>query len=139
MLKLNINNLRSAFVAAAPLAASSNGIGQVLVFTEDFDDGDFSDWTFACERNNNPFGDECYPPEAVGGAVQLHAKGSCFSPPFDGIAATKTILLPNGPYYITYTVSHSTTLWGFCFWGTSGSSVIFVNGVPISGGGPSRS
>ena len=64
----------------------------------------------------------------------MHGKGSCLSGPFDGLAATltKTITLPNGPYSITYSVSHSTTLYGFCIGATGGDSGILVNGALIS-------
>lgn len=130
-----IRGLRSFLLASALVGAAGHVSGQV-VYSEDFDDGDISDWTAGSERFDHPFGtpDVIYAPVAVGGAVQLHAKGSCFSAPFSGLAATlsKTIPLANGTYYIQYTVAHSTALYGFCVGGTSGDSGVLVNGVSVS-------
>src|SRR6185503_13083411 len=109
MKTLQIRNLRSILLAAGLLGTAGSLFGQV-VFTEDFNDNDISDWTAGCERVNS-FGDSCSTPVTVGGAVQLNAHGSCRQDPFDGAASTltKTIPLANGSYILSYTVSHSTT------------------------------
>ena len=130
-----IRNLRSFLLAAALMGTAGRLFAQV-VFTENFNDGDISDWTAGSERDNNSGGtpDIVFAPVAVGGEVHLHAKGSCFGPDFDGVASTlaKTIPLPNGAYTLSYDVSHSTTHYDFCQGGTGGDSEILVNGVPIS-------
>jgi len=135
MKTLQIRNLRSIVLAAALVGTAGNLFGQV-VFTEDFNDNDISDWTAGSENLDNFGGtpDVLFPPVVVGGAVQLEAKASCFSDPFDGLASTltKTINLPNGSYTLSYDVSQSTTFYAFCITAATGESGILVNGVPIS-------
>jgi hypothetical protein len=112
--------------------AASSLFGQI-VFTEDFNDNDITDWTAGCERVNSG-GDFCSTPVAAGGVVTLNAHGSCRQSPFDGVASTlsKTISLPNGTYNLSYEVSNSTHHYDFCEGGTAGDSGILVNGLPIS-------
>ena len=133
MKTLRIRNLRSFVLAAALMGTADSLFGQV-VFTENFDDEDISDWTAGDENLDNP-GDTVFPPSAVGGQLTLHARASCFTFPFSGVASTlkKTIPLANGTYSLSYTVSHSTTHYDFCQGGTGGDSEILVNGVAISG------
>src|SRR6266496_3528780 len=97
----HVRNLRSFVLAAALLGTADSVFGQV-VFTEDFNDGDISDWTAGFE-NFDGAPDILFAPLATGGAVQLEAKASCFSEPFDGLASTltKTISLPNGTYTLS--------------------------------------
>jgi len=132
MKTLPIRNLRSIVLAAALLGTSGRLFGQV-VFTEDFNDNDISDWTVGSENLDNP-GDVLFPPSAAGGAVTLRAQASCFTEPFSGLGETltKTIALPNGDYILSYDVSQSTTFYAFCSTAASGESGIVVNGVPIS-------
>jgi hypothetical protein len=127
--------ISSITLGCLALAASSL-FGQT-VFTEDFNDNEISDWTAGSERNNHPFGtfpDIVFTPVAAGGMVQLQARGSCRSAPFDGVASTlaKTISLPNGTYILSYDVSNSTHHYNFCSGATAGDSEIFVNGLAIS-------
>ncbi len=126
--------ISSITLGCLALAASSL-FGQT-VFTEDFNDNDISDWTAGSERLNNfnPPADTVFTPVAAGGMVQLRARGSCFSDPFDGVASTlaKTISLPNGTYILSYDVSNSTHHYDFCIGATGGDSEIFVNGLAIS-------
>jgi hypothetical protein len=133
--KLTIRNFYSLVLAAALIGTGGNLFGAV-VFSEDFNDNDISDWTIGSERFDHPFGtpDILFDPVAAGGVVTFHAIGSCFSPPFDGLASTltKTITLPNGTYTLSYDASHSTHHYDFCQGGTGGDSAIFINGVPIS-------
>src|SRR5688572_28740475 len=126
MKTLRIGNLRSIVLAAALLGTAGSLFGQV-VFTEDFNDNDISDWAAGCERVNSLSGDPsiddfCSAPVAAGGVVQLSAHGSCFQDPFDGVASTltKTINLANGTYILSYDVSHSTTHYDFCEGATGG-------------------
>jgi len=135
MKTLHVRNLRNFLLAAALLGTAGSVFGQV-VFTEDFNDNDISDWTVGSENLDN-FGsspDILFPPVAAGGVVQLEAKASCFSEPFSGLASTltKTISLPNGTYILSYDVSQSTTFYAFCDTAAIGESGILVNGVPIS-------
>jgi hypothetical protein len=115
------------------LALAASGLFGQIVFTEDFNDNDISDWTAGCERVNSG-GDFCSAPVAAGGVVQLNAHGSCRQSPFDGVASTlaKTISLPNGTYNLSYDVSNSTHHYDFCQGGTGGDSGILVNGLLIS-------
>ena len=108
-----IRNLRSFLLAAALMGTAGRLFAQV-VFTENFDDEDISDWTAGDENLDNP-GDTVFPPSAVGGQLTLHAQASCFTSPFSGVASTlkKTIPLANGTYSLSYTVSHSTTHYDF--------------------------
>ena len=133
MKTLWIRNLRSIVLAAALLGTANHLFGVTVVFTEDFNDGDLSDWTAGAENLDNP-GDNLFPPVVVGGAVQLEAHASCFSEPFSGLGATlsKTISLPNGSYTISYDVSQSTTFYDYCLTGATGDSEIVVNGVLMS-------
>src|ERR1043166_5458836 len=133
MKTLPIGNLRSIMLAAALLGTASRVFGVTVVFTEDFNDGDISDWTAGAENLDNP-DDNVFPPVVVGGAVQLQAHASCFSEPFSGLGATlsKTITLPNGSYTISYDVSQSTTFYDYCLTGATGDSEIVVNGVLMS-------
>src|SRR6266542_2552123 len=132
MKTLQIRNLRSILLAAALLGTAGSLFGQV-VFTEDFNDNDISDWTAGSINLDNP-GDVLFPPSAAGGAVTLRAQASCFTDPFSGLGSTltKTIALPNGAYTLSYDVSQSTTFYAFCITGATGESGILVNGVPIS-------
>jgi len=132
MKTLKIRNLRSIVLAAALLGTAGRLFGQV-VFTEDFNDNDISDWTAGSENLDNP-GDNLFVPVVVGGAVQLQAHASCFTDPFSGLGSTltKTINLPNGAYNLSYDVSQSTTFYSFCETAATGDSGILVNGVPIS-------
>src|ERR1041385_2319524 len=131
-----IRNLHSLVLSVALMGTAGSGFSQV-VFTEDFNDGDISDWTAGSENLDNFNGtpDILFPPVVVGGAVQLEAKASCFSDPFSGLGATltKTISRANGTYILSYDVSQSTTFYDFCSTAATGDSEIFVNGVPISG------
>ena len=80
MKTLRIRNLRSFVLAAALMGTADSLFGQV-VFTENFDDEDISDWTAGDENLDNP-GDTVFPPSAVGGQLTLHARASCFTFPF---------------------------------------------------------
>jgi len=127
--------ISSVMLGCLALAASS--LFGAVVFSEDFNDNDISDWTAGSERLDNntpPYPDQLFPPVAAGGVVTLHPIGSCFFAPFDGLASTltKTITLPNGTYTLSYDVSHSTRHYAFCGGGTAGDSEILINGVPIS-------
>src|SRR5262245_39195731 len=132
MKPLPIRNLRSIVLAAALLGTADRLFGQV-VFTEDFNDNDISDWTAGSENLDN--GDDVlFPPSAAGGTVTLRAHASCASDPFTGLGETltKTITLPNGTYALGYDVSQSATFYDFCITAATGESGIVVNGVPIS-------
>src|ERR1044071_8915241 len=124
MKTLPIRNLRSIVLAAALLGTAGRLFGQV-VFTEDFNDNDISDWTVGSENLDNG-GDVLFPPSAAGGAVTLRAQASCFSFPFSGLGETltKTIALPNGAYTLSYDVSQTTTFYAFCSTAATGDSEI---------------
>jgi len=126
--------ISSIMLGCLALAASS--LFGAVVFSEDFNDNDISDWTAGSERFDNFIcdPDQLFPPSAATGAVALHPIGSCLCPPFDGLASTltKTITLPNGTYTLSYDVSHSTHHYDFCQGATGGDSEVLINGVPIS-------
>lgn len=95
------------------------------VFVEDFDDADISDWTAGCLRLDHS-GDTCFAPSAVNGGVELRGRGSCFSAPFNGVAATlsKAVALPNGKYSVSADITQATRHYNFCRGGTGGVSAL---------------
>src|SRR5262249_62164552 len=105
--KLTIRNLYSLVLAAALMGTGGNLFGAV-VFSEDFNDNDISDWTIGSERFDHPFGtpDILFDPVAAGGAVKFYALCFCFRPPFRWLSSSlpKNIHPPHRAYNPHYDI-----------------------------------
>jgi len=112
------------------------------VFVEDFSAPTLSAYVPGCERQDVS-GESCA--SNLDSAVyvsspqsaHLSGHGSCFVPPYSGVASTlsRTIPLANGGYILSYKARHTTQLYNFCTGATGGETKVSANGVSPAGVG----